>query len=50
MKRITFVRLRPAETVNEISVTTRRREGTTTLEMAAPDQAAISVERPPSAR
>ncbi len=31
---ITFLRLRPAETVNELWASTRRREGTTAVEIA----------------
>ena len=32
---VTFCRIRPAESVSELSAATRRREGTTTLELAA---------------
>lgn len=37
MTTVTFVRMRPAETVNPIAAATRRREGTTVLEVAAPE-------------
>ncbi|HSJ28534.1 MAG TPA: 5-amino-6-(D-ribitylamino)uracil--L-tyrosine 4-hydroxyphenyl transferase CofH [Acidimicrobiia bacterium] len=40
-RRVTFVRSRPAEAVNQIAATTRRREGTTVLEMAAPSGEAV---------
>ena len=36
MSTITFLRLRPAEAVNELWASTRRREGTTTVELADP--------------
>ncbi len=36
MTDVTFLRLRPAETANELWASTRRREGTTTVELAAP--------------
>jgi len=39
---ITFLRIRPAESVNELTAPTRRREGTTALELAAPDAGDIS--------
>jgi FO synthase len=39
---VTFVRSRPAEDVNPIAAATRRREGTTTLEVAAPTAGAIA--------
>lgn len=39
---ITFLRTRPAETVNELTATTRRKEGTTALEVEAITQAAVS--------
>ncbi|OFW54115.1 MAG: hypothetical protein A2146_04080 [Actinobacteria bacterium RBG_16_67_10] len=32
---ITFIRIRPAEAVSEVEAGTRRREGTTTLEIGA---------------
>ena len=41
--RVTFVRSRPAEELNAISATTRRREGTTVVEMAAPSPQAVTV-------
>lgn len=39
---ITFLRTRPAETVNELTAATRRREGTTTLEVESISAAAVS--------
>ena len=36
MNPVTFVRSRPAESINRISAATRRREGTTVLELEAP--------------
>lgn len=39
---ITFLRTRPAETVNELTAATRRREGTTTLEVESITAAAVS--------
>ena len=39
---VSFLRMRPAETINELSAATRRREGTTTVEMASPDSHHIS--------
>ncbi len=39
---ITFLRIRPAESVNELTAPTRRREGTTALELASPDGDDIS--------
>ncbi|HVR33804.1 MAG TPA: 5-amino-6-(D-ribitylamino)uracil--L-tyrosine 4-hydroxyphenyl transferase CofH [Acidimicrobiia bacterium] len=43
MKPVTFVRSRPAENINQISAATRRREGTTVLELEAPDPEAVVV-------
>jgi FO synthase len=40
---VTFVRSRPAGEINAISAATRRREGTTVLEMAAPSPEAVVV-------
>lgn len=40
---ITFVRSRPAEELNAISAATRRREGTTVVEMASPSREAVAV-------
>ncbi len=40
---ITFLRSRPAETVNELTAITRREEGTTTLEVEAVTAAAVTV-------
>jgi FO synthase len=42
MTYITFLRVRPAEVMAEISATTRRREGTTTVEMTSPSVAEIT--------
>ena len=42
MRTITFLRLRPAHQVNEITVATRLREGTTTLELQECDPAAVA--------
>jgi FO synthase len=42
-RRVTFVRARPAEEVNQIAAATRRREGTTVLEMAGPSADAIVI-------
>ncbi len=39
--RITFLRLRPADDVNPLWAATRRREGTTTAELATADAAAV---------
>ncbi len=39
---VTFLRVRPAETLNPIQASTRRREGTTTIEMPVPDAASVS--------
>jgi hypothetical protein len=36
MNRITFLQLRPAESVNEVWASTRRREGTLAVELASP--------------
>jgi 7,8-didemethyl-8-hydroxy-5-deazariboflavin synthase CofH subunit len=40
--RITYLRIRPAETLAEPTAVSRRREGTTTVEMAAPTSADLS--------
>lgn len=40
---VTFVRARPATDVNQISAATRRREGTTVIEMSAPSPQAVSI-------
>ncbi len=42
MERVTFVRMRPVETISEISARTRRREGTTTVEVAGLDAAQVT--------
>ena len=42
MTTITFLRARPAETVNQLIATTRRKEGTTALEIPAITAAAVS--------
>ncbi|MEX1280663.1 MAG: 5-amino-6-(D-ribitylamino)uracil--L-tyrosine 4-hydroxyphenyl transferase CofH [Acidimicrobiia bacterium] len=39
---VTFLRLRPAEAIHAVSATTRRREGTTALEAAAPDAGEVA--------
>ncbi len=40
--RVTFLRMRPVETINELTAGTRRREGTTTVELAVPDVAGVA--------
>jgi 7,8-didemethyl-8-hydroxy-5-deazariboflavin synthase CofH subunit len=42
IRTVTFLRSRPAEDVNAISAVTRRREGTTVLEMVEPSSAAVA--------
>lgn len=41
MPTVTFCRIRPAQAVNPLHAATRRREGTTTLEVARIDEAAV---------
>jgi FO synthase len=42
-RHVTFARARPAEELNAISAATRRREGTTVVEMAKPSAEAVTV-------
>lgn len=39
---VTFLRVRPADVVNEITATTRRKEGTTALELSEPSTDAVA--------
>ena len=39
---VTFCRMRPVEQINELAATTRRREGTTVLEIASPSEADVA--------